>query len=277
LAASVPKAALPFLINDIDDFSFEIKGTDCKNLLLFFYYGGMICAALKKFKEAIYFFEAAIQVPASTLSHVMLESYKKLILVSLILTGEVPQSHKCANQIVNRVLKPNAAAYTDIAASFVTFNPTELSLVINRHHDTINRDKNYGLVKQVKAAQTKLSILRLTKTFLTLSLADVASRVQLPGGAQQAESMILSMIQDGEIYAKINQKDGMVVFLDCKEKYDGPLMNQKIENQIIRCIDLNKRLESMNDNLATNPDYISKVLCASEDEGISSSKQLFSV
>ena len=98
----------------------------------------MICAALKKFREAIYFFEASIQIPASTLSHIMLESYKKLLLVSLIPTGELPQPHKSANQIVNRVLKPNATAYCELAASFITYN-LELNNVINRHQDLITR------------------------------------------------------------------------------------------------------------------------------------------
>ena len=98
----------------------------------------MISAALKKFREAIYFFEASIQIPASTLSHIMLESYKKLLLVSLIPTGELPQPHKSANQIVNRVLKPNATAYCELAASFITYNPVELNNVIN-HQDLITR------------------------------------------------------------------------------------------------------------------------------------------
>jgi len=56
------------------------------------------------------------------------------------------------------------------------------------------RDVNFGLVKQVKVVQTKLNIQRLTKTFLTLSLADLAARVQLSGGAQQAEKLILAMV-----------------------------------------------------------------------------------
>lgn len=58
----------------------------------------------------------------------------------------------------------------------------------------ISRDENFGLVKQVQTAQTKLSILRLTKTFLTLSLADVAARVQLQG-PEQAESYLRSMVR----------------------------------------------------------------------------------
>ena len=68
----------------------------------------------------------------------------------------------------------------------------------------------------------------------------------------------------------------MVVFLDNKEKYDSPRIMNKIEYQITKCIELNKRLEERNNKLATNPDYISKVLTASEDENISSSKPMFS-
>ena len=97
----------PFSERCVDSFrlqfsAFQIKGTDCKSLLLYFYYGGMVCTAVKKYREAIYFFEAAVQVPATTLSHIMLEAYKKLILVSLIQNGEIPQPHKTSNQIVNR-------------------------------------------------------------------------------------------------------------------------------------------------------------------------------
>jgi len=272
LASHALKSALPFLVDDIDDFTSELRGSECKSLLLYFYYGGMVFASLKKFREAIYFFEACIRVPATTLSHVMLESYKKFVLVSLIQNGEVPQPPKTAAQVVNRLLKPTAPAYCDLTQAFSTHNPVDLTNAITRHQEVFRRDGNFGLVKQVKSAQTKINIQRLTKTFLTLSLADVAAIVQLPGGAQQAESYILSMINEAEIYAKINQRDGMVVFLDNKEKYDSPRMMQKIEKQIEVCVELNKRLGDMNERLAKNPDYISKVVLANEDEGISSSK-----
>jgi len=50
-----------------------------------------------------------------------------------------------------------------------------------------------GLVKQVLASLYKKNIQRLTKTFLTLSLSDVASRVQL-SGPSDAEKYILNMV-----------------------------------------------------------------------------------
>ena len=49
----------------------------------------MIYAALKNYERSLYFFEVALTTPASAISHIMLESYKKYILVSLILQGKV--------------------------------------------------------------------------------------------------------------------------------------------------------------------------------------------
>nr|XP_021525430.1 COP9 signalosome complex subunit 3-like isoform X2 [Aotus nancymaae] len=49
-----------------------------------------------------------------------------------------------------------------------------------------------GLVKQCLSSLYKKNIQRLTKTFLTLSLQDMASRVQL-SGPQEAEKYVLHM------------------------------------------------------------------------------------
>ena len=62
---------------------------DAKHFLLYYYYGGMIYAALKNYDRALYFFEVAITTPAMAVSHIMLEAYKKYILISLILHGKV--------------------------------------------------------------------------------------------------------------------------------------------------------------------------------------------
>ena len=55
--------------------------------------------------------------------------------------------------------------------------------------------------------QTRANIKRLTKTFVTLSLADVASRIGL-ASTDQAERHIVAMVQEGSIHARISQKDG---------------------------------------------------------------------
>ena len=52
------------------------------------------------------------------------------------------------------------------------------------------QDENLGLVKLVVEAQTKRDVLRLTQTYITLSLPDIASNVGLPS-AEAAELAIL--------------------------------------------------------------------------------------
>lgn len=39
-------------------------------------------------------------------------------------------------------------------------------------------------------------------------------------------------IEDGEIFATINQKDGMVIFHDDPEKYNSPNMLCRLEDEV---------------------------------------------
>jgi COP9 signalosome complex subunit 3 len=39
-------------------------------------------------------------------------------------------------------------------------------------------------------------------------------------------------IEDGEIFATINQKDGMVIFHDDTEKYNSPAMLRRLEEEV---------------------------------------------
>jgi len=54
-----------------------------------------------------------------------------------------------------------------------------------------------------------MNIRRLTKTFLTLSLADVATRAGL-SCPKEAEKWLVIMIEEGSIFASISQKDGKI-------------------------------------------------------------------
>jgi hypothetical protein len=42
-------------------------------------------------------------------------------------------------------------------------------------------------------------------------------------------------IEDGEIFATINQKDGMVIFHDDPEKYNSPAMLRRLEEEVRHC------------------------------------------
>ncbi|CAH2063281.1 unnamed protein product, partial [Iphiclides podalirius] len=257
LLSKCMKPALEFLDTDITGIGSEMGGNnDSKHFLLYYYYGGMIYAAMKNYDRALYFFEVVVTVPAMVVSHIMLEAYKKYILISLILHGKILTMPKYTSQVVCRFLKPLSVAYHELASS---------QHAAIKHRETFVRDKNMGLVNQVLNSMYKKNIQRLTKTFLTLSLSDVASRVQLAGPAQ-AESYVLNMIEEGEIYAMINQKDGMVVFLDSPEKYASPETLCVLEQQMAACTKLHQYIQEMDEQIQVNPQYVKKSAGSHEED-----------
>ena len=194
LSAKCLKPALAVLDRQVTDISREGGRFDVKFFLLFYYYGGMIYAAVKNLDRALYFLEMAL-TPSHSLavSSIMLEAYKKYVLVSLIIHGKVQQLPKYTPQVVSRFIRPMSQQYLDLASAYATNSPDELRAVMTKHSEVFRRDNNQGLVGQVLQSLHKKNIQRLTKTFLTLSLVDVAARVSL-SGADEAESRILAMV-----------------------------------------------------------------------------------
>lgn len=90
LAAKNFALALKIISRDILDIHKPSRSHfDAKYLLAYFYYAGCICAALKNYDEALFHLEQALTVPATAFSQIMIEAYKKFILVSLISHGKV--------------------------------------------------------------------------------------------------------------------------------------------------------------------------------------------
>ncbi|XP_011830689.1 PREDICTED: COP9 signalosome complex subunit 3 [Mandrillus leucophaeus] len=236
LLAKCFKPALPYLDVDMMDICKENGAYDAKHFLCYYYYGGMIYTGLKNFERALYFYEQAITTPAMAVSHIMLESYKKYILVSLILLGKVQQLPKYTSQIVGRFIKPLSNAYHELAQVYSTNNPSELRNLVNKHSETFTRDNNMGLVKQCLSSLYKKNIQRLTK------------------------------IEDGEIFASINQKDGMVSFHDNPEKYNNPAMLHNIDQEMLKCIELDERLKAMDQEITVNPQFVQKSMGSQEDD-----------
>lgn len=271
LAAKVFAPALgSILAVDYVDIAPE-AAEDPKHILLFFYYGGMIFTALKKFDKALYYFESCVTVPTFAVSHIMMEAYNKYLLVSLIANGDKPKEAsalpKCTSAVVNKYIRPLSSAYHDLVNGFYAAGgSTELENVINRNSAVYESDGNMGLVKQVAVAQTRANIKRLTKTFVTLSLDDVASRIGL-ASPQEAEKQIVAMIQEGSIHARISQKDGMVQFDANPERFNSVRMLSDLEARVTSCVALNNQITQMEEDIVLSATYIKKSTAASSSSG----------
>ncbi|KAK8333160.1 hypothetical protein V6Z12_A10G184500 [Gossypium hirsutum] len=117
---------------------------------------------------------------------------------------------------------------------FSTSLPKYSSSAAQRNLRSLCQDNNLGLVKQ-----------------------DIANTVQL-SSVREAEMHVLQMIQDGEIYAAINQKDGMVRFLEDPEQYKTIEMIERIDSSIQRLMIPSKKITLMDELMSCDPLYLSK-------------------
>ncbi|PKU75688.1 COP9 signalosome complex subunit 3-like [Dendrobium catenatum] len=218
----------------------------------------MINIGLKRFPKALECLHNVVTAPMSTINAIAIEAYKKYILVALIHLGQIPSLPKYTASTVLRSLKSYAQPYVGLASSYATGKFSELEAFIQTNVEKFQTDNNLGLVKQVLSSLYKRNIQRLTQTYLTLSLQDIANAVHL-NTSKEAEMRVLQMIQDGDIFATINQKDGMVSFHEDPEQYKTYEMIDQIDSSIQRLMALSKKLTAIDEHISCDPAYITKI------------------
>jgi len=255
------KAAKPVLDKFVFDIDPEITGVESVHTRLYFYYGGVAYIGLKEFAKALEFFEIVISAPAFVASAIMAEAYKKYVLVSLIHRGELAQLPRYTNQQIVRLFKQIAAPYEDFATSFSTRSVIDLHKVGENNAEIFMKDGNMGLIKQAIQSLTRQNIKRLTKTYITLSNANIAEQVNLSNG-NETERRVFKMIQDGQVYATINQKDGMVEFHESPDQYNDNKTLEQLDSQMHQAIQLTRHVNGIDEQIGLDQKYIQKILQA---------------
>lgn len=188
------KPALTFLDIDITDISRENDCYDVKYFLSYYYYGGIIYSIIQNYERAFLFFQTVLSVTGAAISQISIEAYKKYILVSLLQNGRViPLMAKQVNNYLNRSVKPFCGPYNMLITEYTNGSIESLNDLLDTYRKDFQDDQNIGLVKQVISSLVKVKMQKLTKTFMTLSLKDMAQRVHLPN-VEEAEKKILHMV-----------------------------------------------------------------------------------
>lgn len=165
--------------------------------------------------------------------------------------------------------------YDDIERHFKANNLNALSKTINEApgYDLLQKDLNYGLAQQVLACHTKHRIRALTKTYITLSLQDIANKVSggagggAAGDVQMVERHLLKMIRKGEIQASIDAVTGMVRFGDVsaaasagkqQQQQSDQSLNATIEQALDQTVLLSDKLREMHKSVILSNSYLLK-------------------
>jgi COP9 signalosome complex subunit 3 len=99
----------------------------------------MVYASVKDWDRALFMFTMCITVPAMAVSHVMLEAYKKHLVISLIHCRKLVPLPKYTSSVVNRFFKHLALPYHDLANAYAQNDVDEFKNLIVRHTETFQR------------------------------------------------------------------------------------------------------------------------------------------
>ena len=264
LVARCLTAVVDILERPVYEVDPERTGVTADDHLLYRYYGGVALAALGNYREAAEMFLGAIAAPATALSAIVVAAHKKYACVSLIADGAVPPLPRYVPAATQRGLKRCAGrAYPAMIDAFVRRDAAALAAAAEEHAETFERDDNKGLVARVVDALAKRKVRDLTRTYLTLSLADIAASAGLEGGAEEAERAVAEMIESGDILATVSQRDGTVRFHDADdEQYAGAAMAERLDAVIADAMALNERVRARDDAIKSSRTFLEKAEAA---------------
>lgn len=248
------RAAIPVL--DVPVFSIDPKanGMEPRQYLEYFYFAGTVALGLKRFSQAVDLFQMGLTCPSHVLSCVQIEMYKKYVLACLLAFGEFKELPASTSAVVSKHAERVCHVYKDFAQAFKQ-GMDQVQRIVADNIKLFNADKNYGLVKQAVQALVRRKIQRLTSTYVTLSLSDIAVQANLSNPAD-AEAHVINMIEDGAIFAKINQKDGMLSFLDDPEDYNTVEMVEALDAKLKAIMHLGDKIHAANKDILLDQRFV---------------------
>jgi len=250
--------ALPVLQVPITNIDTTLSDLTYMDNLKYHYIGGIALAALRLWDEAEDFFEICIGSPAVVPSAVQLEALKKLKLVQLISRGKTLGLPRYTHQALSRALK-NTPYQTFINA--YPRNPEQLHKVMEENRQLFASERNFGLIVQAIRRAPRWMLKKLTATYLTLGIADIAKAIKVESEAE-VRNLLLNMIEANDIGARISA-DGTVTFFDATPEYskeDLARLLQDIQNQ-------GEHLSHLEREMSKDKEYLKKALKQKDDSG----------
>lgn len=258
LLAKCYNAGLPFVEEDIFDVDPVKTAMTPTRFQLYCYYGAMLCIGRKQHGRALELLLQSVTAPTNVVSAIAMAAYRKYVCVSLIHLGSVPALPKFTSSKVRQATEYECRAYNELASAFGSHNINRLRKHAEQHHNDWSKHHDVGLVQQVCHSLTMRNVQRLTHTYLTLSLGAIADMVGLRG-AQEAEALVLRMVEAGQVYAAIDSQRGMVKFLDDPEAYDTPDTAAAIDARMAECAAVAARVSAMEEAVSLERPYLTKV------------------
>ena len=259
LEAKMPDAALATLNRRVYEVDPKTTGVSVTDFLQYCLHGGEIYASLGRHEEACDMLEHAVRAPASAVSEIVVKCYKRLVLCSLIARGELSRFPRHTASVVQRNLKSACSEYIALADAYRTRKPEVLEAKAAECRRIWARDGLENLARDAVKSLVVGNVARLTRTYLTLSLEDIAREAGLAGGAVAAERTIVRMIGDDEIRATVSQADGAVSFHDASgDLFSTSSFSAKLVSCVEEAQEMSERLRRADESVRSDRAFIAR-------------------
>ncbi|KAH9477899.1 COP9 signalosome complex subunit 3 [Psilocybe cubensis] len=234
------RAALPVLAHPITEIDTTTTSPDLTytDNLVYHYAGGIALAALKRWAAAEECFEICVTSPGTYPAALQMEALKKLRLVQLISTGTISNLPKYTHPLLNRMFKNTA--YNAFINAYPK-NTTLMREILEKERATFAQEKNIGLIQQAITRAPRWVLKKLTATYVTLHLSDIARAVEIES-EDEVRALLLSMIESNDITATISAS-GTVTFSDppaqfSKAQVDAALRGVQEQTALLAFLEL---------------------------------------
>ncbi len=266
----------PILYISTENSQIEQMQKDSLDLLKYFYMAGLVFIGLKRYSDALFMLEQCFSLPSTGVSAVMVEAYKKYVLVTLITsnTGRFNEARsipRYASTSVSKSLPSQASIYLELAsivgeissltsASQTPAGMEKLTAFIAKNTDAFSRDQNYGLVKQSINALHRRKIKQLSLAYMNISLQDASLFAGIRSAAE-CQRLVEQMIESDELQAKIDQRSMILRFIDDEEDNDTKKRSDAIKwfEKIESLVTISNLASNANDNMLTSSDFINSL------------------
>ncbi|KAH9819083.1 hypothetical protein DFH28DRAFT_63202 [Melampsora americana] len=239
---------------------------DYQDHLLYHYFAGIIQALNKNYKRSIQLLTITVSAPGSFISQIQIEAYKKLILINLLIHSKSsPHLPKYLNsQFKHQFLKMNQV-YLDLMNQFLNliklnfnlqfqFEIEKLLKFVEKNSNQFLQDRNYGLVKLCIEVLPRRKIMNLIPIYKSIPIKTINSILN-QSSILKTQELIKSMIENREIYAKLQSNEEVLDFLDPPEEemMDLNLMVKKIKG-------FESQMREIEALIERDPEYLKKTL-----------------
>ncbi|GAA5825812.1 hypothetical protein JCM3770_006345, partial [Rhodotorula araucariae] len=263
-------AARELLMSDITDVDKQLYPVKYQDHLLYHYLGGTILALLGDYARAAELLEICVSAPGSGVSLIQLDAYKKLVLVQLLAFGRMQSLPKYTTGAFSSASKALCTAYTDYAAAFATHDRSRLAVAAEKGREVFEKDLNSGLVFLVEQSLRRRQIQKLTETYITLSLGEIAAYVgHDPADEAQVtelEREVRDMIATKQIFATLAPSSSApalaaattVAFIDDPEPFLSPETVARVTRAIESAQALERRWAAEAERIEESKEFVHK-------------------